>query len=104
MHAGLWESIQPHLVVGENISQTTQFASSGAAQAGLVALSLAVSPQLVSHTRFERIPKEWHQPLRQGMVLIHAGNPAAQAFYDYLKTAPARAVLKKYGYDEPVAQ
>lgn len=104
MHAGLWESILPHLVVGENISQATQFASSGAAQAGLVALSLAVSPQLVSHTRFERIPKEWHQPLRQGMVLIHAGNPAAQAFYDYLKTAPARAVLKKYGYDEPVAQ
>ncbi len=104
MHAGLWARIQPRLVVGENISQATQFASSGAAQAGLVALSLAVSPQLVSHTRFERVPKEWHQPLRQGMVLIHAANPAAQAFYDYLKTAPAQEVLKKYGYDEPVAQ
>ena len=103
-HVGLWERIQPRLVVGENISQATQFASSGAAQAGLVALSLATSAQLGSHTRFELVPKQWHQPLYQGMVLIRAKNPAARAFYDYLKTPEARAVLKKYGYDEPAAQ
>ena len=85
MHVGLWERIQPRLVVGENISQATQFASSGAAQAGLVALSLAMSAQLVSHTRFELVPKQWHRPLYQGMVLIRAKTPQHRLFMITLK-------------------
>lgn len=100
MRAGLWGSIKPRLVIGENIGQATQFVALGAAQAGLVALSLALAPELAARTQYALVPREWHQPLVQGVVLIQAGNPAATAFVAYIKTEPARAVLKKYGYDE----
>lgn len=100
MHADLWATAKPRLVMGENIGQATQFVASGAAQAGLVALSLALAPELVERTQYALVPREWHQPLVQGMVLIRPDNPAAKAFSDFMNTAPARAVLKKYGYDE----
>jgi len=100
MNADLWAKVKPRLVMGENIGQATQFVASGAAQAGLVALSLALAPELAVRTQYALVPREWHQPLVQGMVLIRPDNPAAKAFADFMNTAPARAVLKKYGYDE----
>lgn len=100
IHAGLWKQLQPHLVVGENVGQAAQFASSGAAQGGLVALSIALAPELATRTRYALVPREWHQPLVQGMVLIQPRNAAATAFAAYLKTDSARAVMKKYGYNQ----
>ncbi|SMG66623.1 RpiR family transcriptional regulator [methanotrophic bacterial endosymbiont of Bathymodiolus sp.] len=70
------------------------------AQAGLVALSLALAPELAVRTQYALVPREWHQPLVQGMVLVQAENQAAKAFVDFMSTASARAVLKRYGYDE----
>lgn len=98
-HAGIWEQVQPRLVIGENVGQATQFAVTGAAQAGLVALSLALAPQLAANTQYALIPREWHQPLVQGMVLLREKNPAAIAFMNYLGTDKARNILKKYGYN-----
>jgi molybdate transport system substrate-binding protein len=95
----LWDALQGKLVMGENIGQATQFATSGAAQGGLVALSLAIAPEVAARASHSLIPKEWHQPLIQGMVLCQAGNPAAKAFVQYMQTEAAREVLKKYGYD-----
>ncbi|MFP5483304.1 MAG: molybdate ABC transporter substrate-binding protein [Gammaproteobacteria bacterium] len=100
MHVDLWVEAKPRLVIGENVGQATQFVASGAAQAGLVALSLALAPELAARTQYALVPREWHQPLVQGMVLIRPGNPAAKAFADFMSSAPARAILKRYGYDE----
>ena len=97
--AGIWEAVKPKLVMGENISQTTQFAASGAADAGLVALSLAISPQLTASTRYALVDKAWHQPLLHGMVLINRENPAAADLFAFMQTPAAKAILKKYGYD-----
>lgn len=102
IHAGLWERLQPNLVIGENVGQAAQFASSGAAQGGLVALSLALAPELAQRTRYALIPQAWHQPLVQGMVLIQPGNAAAVAFFAYLKTDAARTVLARHGYGKVV--
>lgn len=103
-HAGVGNEITPHLVLGENVGQATQFVASGAAQAGLVALSLALAPEVAARTQYALVPREWHKPLSQGLVLIHKKNPAAVAFVDFLRTPPAQAVLKKYGYDPVVAR
>lgn len=100
-HHGLWPQLQAHLVQGENIGQASQFVTTGSAQAGLIAYSLALAPEVASRTRFVLIPKHTHKPLVQGLVLMPNRNPAALALVDYLKTGPARAVLKKHGYDEP---
>lgn len=100
-HAGLWEAIQPHLVLGENVSQAAQFAVSGGAQGGLIALSLMRSPALAGNGDFALVPDTWHQPLRQRLVQMKAAPAAAAAFMDYLSTPAARASLAHAGFQLP---
>ena len=100
-HAGLWAAVAPKLVLGENIAQAAQFASSGSAQAVIIAQSLALAPALAQNGRFALIDAAWHQPLRQRMVLLKNASPAARAFYDYLGTAQVQALLQSYGLAPP---
>lgn len=100
-HAGLWRDIQPHLVFGENVSQAAQFAVSGSTQGGIVAQSLALAPEVAKTGRFALIPEAWHQPLQQRMVLVKGAPPAARAFYDYLSTPAAQAIMVRYGFAIP---
>jgi molybdate transport system substrate-binding protein len=100
-HAGLWDAIQPRLVLGENVSQAAQFATSGSAQGGIIALSLAKAPQMADQGRYALIPAEWHQPLRQRMVLLKSADATAEAFYRYLQEPAARAVMRRYGFVLP---
>lgn len=100
-HAGLWDALQSKLVLGENVSQAAQFATSGGAEGGIVALSLAKSPQMTAIGRYALIPAAWHSPLKQRMVLLKHASPEAQAFYRYLQQAPARAVMRRYGFTLP---
>lgn len=99
--AGLWADIEPRLVYGENISQAAQFATSGSAQGGIIALSLALAPSVARLGQFELIPQEWHQPLRQRMVLMKDAPPALVAFYDYLSQPSAQTIMKRYGFEMP---
>jgi len=98
---GLWEAIQPKLVLGENVAQAAQFAASGSAQGGIIAYSLARSPTLAPLGRHALIPSEWHAPLRQRMVLMKGAGDTAKAFYAYLQSQAARAILRKHGFDVP---
>ncbi len=99
--AGLWESLQPRLVLGENVSQAAQFAVSGSAQGGIFAYSLALAPALADAGRHVLIPESMHQPLRQRMVLTRKAGPVAQRFYAYLQQPAARQVFKRYGFVLP---
>lgn len=98
---GLWSAVQPHLVLGENIAQTTQFVATGAASMGISSLSLVQAPELAGQVRYLPLPAHLHAPIRQRMVLLKAASPAAAAFYDYLQQPAARAVLLKYGLEAP---
>ncbi|MDP2247893.1 MAG: molybdate ABC transporter substrate-binding protein [Nitrosomonadales bacterium] len=97
----LWQSIQPYLVLGENVSQAAQFATSGSAEGGIVALSLVKSPQLASRVNYVLLSEELHQPLRQRMVLTKKASDMAKDFYRYLQQPPARAIFKRYGFELP---
>lgn len=100
-HAGLWEGIKDRLVLGENVSQAAQFATSGSAQGGIIAYSLALSSEVSRLGTYALIPDAWHQPLRQRMVLLKGAGPTAEAFYRYLQQPEGRRVLKKYGFVLP---
>jgi len=100
-HAGLWQAIEPRLVLGENISQAAQFATSGSTQGGIVAQSLALAPSVARLGDFALIPESWHQPLTQRMVLMKGAPEGARAFYDYLATPAAQAVMRRYGFELP---
>ncbi|MBD3678931.1 MAG: molybdate ABC transporter substrate-binding protein [Rhodobacteraceae bacterium] len=97
IHAGLWEAIEPHLVIGENIAQAAQFAVSGNADGGIVSYSLAVAPDVAARSEFALIPADWHEPLGQRMALTKRAGPVAEAFYAYLQSPAARAIFDDYG-------
>jgi len=98
---GLWEAIKPTLVLGENVSQAAQFASSGSAQGGIIPYSLSLVPAVKQLGSFALLPEEWHQPLRQRMVLIKNAGETAKAFYKFMQDRPAREIFKRYGFVLP---
>lgn len=95
---GLWETVKAKLVLGENVAQATQFVTSGSAQAGITALSLALAPEVAKLTRHVVLPADLHAPLRQRMVLLKSAHPGAADFYRFLQTPPARIVFQRYGF------
>jgi len=99
---GLWQRLQPALVLGENASQAMQFAASGSCQGGIVPLSLASTPDIARLGAFARIPPAWHSPLKQRMVLVARAGPVAAAFYDYVQhAARAGQTLARFGFALP---
>lgn len=99
--AGLWPAIRRHLVLGENISQAAQFALSGSAQGGIVALSLAMAPTIAARGSFDLIPAAMHQPLRQRMVLLKDAPPVLREFYQFMATPAARQAMTRHGFSVP---
>ena len=97
----LFEKLQPMFVQGENIAQTYQFISTANAELGFLALSQVIKNGKIVGGSSWIIPDNLHAPIRLGAVLMKIGaeNPAARALIDYLKSIPALAIIKKYGYD-----
>jgi molybdate transport system substrate-binding protein len=98
---GLWEALQPTLVLGENVSQAAQFASAGNATGGIIAYSLALAPAMRDKGSHFLIPEDDHVPLTQRMVLTAGADTVAEQFYRYLQGQPARATLSRYGFVPP---
>lgn len=98
---GLWDDLQPFMVLGENVSQAAQFALSGNAEGGIVAYSLALAPEVAPRGTFALIPEEWHDPLRQRMALLTGAGEVAQAFYSYMTEPAAREIMERYGFVLP---
>ena len=101
--SGLWEKIEPKLVYGENIAQTTQFVQTGNAQVGIIALSLAGSPELVKKGGYWLIPDTLHKPLEQGFIITKRAenNETAKRLANYMVSNPVREVMTKYGFVLP---
>jgi molybdate transport system substrate-binding protein len=101
--SGVYDAVKDRFVLGENISQAAEFVESGNADAGILALSLVLSPGLKEKGRFWRIPENLHAPIQQGVVLVRASqNPqGARAFLDYIKSAATAALLERYGFVLP---
>lgn len=100
-HRGLWKKLQPHLVLGENISQAAQFALSGNAEGGIIAYSLALAPEVAAKGEYALIPADWHEPLLQRMALLKSAGPVAEEFYTYIQSPKAREIMVKYGFVLP---
>ncbi len=99
----LYDKVKDKLVIGENIAQTAQYAQTGAAQVGLIALSLALSPTMQqAGGKYWLIPATAHQPLSQGFILLaHAqGNMGAEKFAAFCSSETARTTLRRFGFGE----
>jgi molybdate transport system substrate-binding protein len=97
--AGVFESAKGKIVFGENVAQALQFVQSGAAEVGIVALSLALSPTAKASGRYWMIPPNLHPRLdQQGVILRTPAAEQARDFRQYLLADAARAVLQQDGF------
>jgi len=101
--AGVYDAVKHRFVLGENISQAAQFVESGNADAGILALSLVLSPAMKEKGRFWRVPENLYMPIQQGVVLVRSSqNPrGAQEFLEYVKSPATAALLERYGFVLP---
>jgi molybdate transport system substrate-binding protein len=101
--SGLWERVEPKLVFGENVAQTAQFVETGNAQVGILALSLAISPQLAKQGGYWLVPESLHEPLEQGFILTKRAesNALAHRFAEFMQRPAARAVMTRFGFRLP---
>jgi len=90
--AGVYEKVEPKLVYGENISQATQFVQSGNAQAGIIAMSLAISPAMKDSGKMWLIPGGLHPSIEQAAVVVKNSQKkeAAKTFIEYIKSAAGK--------------
>jgi molybdate transport system substrate-binding protein len=99
----VYEPTEPKLVFGENVAQTTQFVQSGAADIGVIALSLAIAPQMQGAGRYWEIPLDAYPKMEQGGVILKWTKEAesARTFRDFVLGRHGRDVLKRYGFYLP---
>jgi len=100
---GLWQAIEPHIILGENASQAAQFAVSGSTQGGIVPLSLVLTPNFARIGQYAAIDDSLYQPIKQRMVLMKQASTTAVDFYRYMQTPVAQTILIKYGFHVPAA-
>lgn len=103
---GLKEALSPKFVRGENIAQTYQFVATGNADLGFVSLSQIMEKGILRAGSVWMIPQELHSPIQQDAILLKSArhNQAAIAFMHYLKSGPARDIIRDFGYLLPTEE
>ena len=97
---GLWDKVQDKLVFGENISQTAQFVQTGSADAGIIAMSLAISPKMVKDGSYWIIPTESYSRLEQGYAVLQRGKgkSSIKAFLEFVQGKKGKKILSDFGF------
>jgi len=102
-HEGIYDQVKGKFVMGENISQTAQFVQSGNADAGIVALSLALAPAMKTTGRYVKIPPTDYPPLIQAAVILKSSRnkELAKQFLKFLKRPETVVLMERYGFAIP---
>jgi molybdate transport system substrate-binding protein len=97
--AGIWEALQPRLVLGENVRQALQYAETGNVDVAIVALSLSIT----SKGRWTLIPEELHRPIDQALAVIRGTKfeQEARRFGAFVLGPQGRPIMRKYGFVMP---
>jgi molybdate transport system substrate-binding protein len=99
--AGLWETLQPKLILGENVAQTLQYAETGNVDVAIVALSLSIAAGDAG--RYVLIPADLHRPLDQALAVVSSTRHEAQArqFATFVNSPAGREIMRRYGFILP---
>lgn len=98
--AGIWEQIQPRLVLGENAMATLQYGVRGEVDVVIAPLSLSVS---VPDAHWVLIPAELHKPINQALAVVKESKHQAdaRAFAAFINGPKGRPIMIKYGFVLP---
>ena len=99
----IYDQVKDKFVLGENISQTASFAASGSADVGIVALSLALSPNMKGKGRYAEVPASDYPAIEQACVIMRSSKnkDIARQFVKFIQTPPIKELFKKYGFAIP---
>lgn len=104
---GLWETVEPRLVFGENISDAQRLAATGNADVAIVALSLALAADEAGDGTWVLLDEDLHEPLQQDLIVLAAdpGRAAlAHRFIEYVGSEEGRVVMRRFGFLLPGEQ
>ena len=99
--AGLWETLQPKLIFGENIAQTFQYAETGNVDVAFVALSQGIEAGDAGNWLL--LPDDLHNPLNQALAVVRSTQHEAEAhqFAAFVNSPTGREIMRRYGYILP---
>jgi len=97
----VYDKVKDKFVLGENISQTASFVLSGSADVGIVALSLALSPNMKDRGRYAEVPVSEYPPIEQACVVLSSSKnkETARQFLLFVKTVAVADILRSYGFN-----
>lgn len=97
--AGLWDAVQPKLILGENVRQTLQYAETGDVDVAIAALSLSLQEE----GRWALVPQELHAPIDQALAVVAGSRneAAARAFATFINGPTGRPIMRHYGFVLP---
>lgn len=100
---GVYDRVSRKIVVGENVAQAASFVMSGAANIGIVALSLALQPTSRSQSRFAEIPANEYPPIQQACIVLKSSKQQnmARQFEAYIQGPEVSKILQRYGFQVP---
>ena len=98
---GVYGQAAAKLVLGENVSEAASFVASGAADVGVLPLSLALSPNMKDRGRYAEVPRDDYPAIQQGCAILKSSSQknTAREFLNFLKTPQIQALLKSYGFE-----
>ena len=100
----IYDRVRSKLVFGDSLGQAAQFVESGAAQVGLIGLSLALAPSMAQQGKYWLIPESAHQPIRQALVILKRGGrdrALAERFVAFFFSPAGQKALVEQGYGLP---
>ncbi|MCS6845987.1 MAG: molybdate ABC transporter substrate-binding protein [Caldilineales bacterium] len=97
--AGVWEAVQPKLVLGENVLQALQYVESGDVDVGIVALSLSTERP----GRWSLVPQDLHAPIDQALAVVTSSRRQAEArqFAAFVSGPLGREIMRRHGFVLP---
>lgn len=98
--AGLWQALQPKLIMGESVRQVLDYVSRGEVDAGFVfATDAAIAKGKVKIVA----TVQGHQPIVYPVALVAASQKQAlaQEFLNFLFAPESVALFNKYGFGKP---
>jgi molybdate transport system substrate-binding protein len=96
--AGVWDRLEPKLVIGENVAQLLPYLRSGNVDLAVLALSMIQKGDV----RFTPIEPGLHRPITQvAAVTTRSGQPELARAFIHAVVGPGRPLMKRFGFLVP---
>lgn len=99
----IYDAVKDKLAMAENTSQAAKFVESGAADVGMIALSVALAPHMKAAGRYWEVPSDAHPVIEQGAVILKQSQnqDLAKQFLEFMKSPEGVELLRRYGFTLP---